>query len=550
MTTLLDRARLEIKLGEYGVAPATALTQPDWLPRVQEYRRAAGSRMYPLCVEEISTKIPTAEYHVSRKVDGEFTVFVYHDGECFSVNPGGTVRVGLPWQTEAAQLLADAGINSVMIAGELYVHIEDRRPRVHDVTTVARQPQNADDLDRLRFAVFDVLMIDDQTPDGSFADTWQRIEEVFSGGDRIHPVEAKMAADAGEIRKLYDTWVEDEGAEGIVVRSDSGGVFKVKPKHNLDAVIIGFTESVDDRQGLLHDLLLAVMRHDGTLQVLTRVGGGFSDQQRRELLSDLKDIVVESEYAEVNSDHVAYQMVQPQLVAEISCLDLISENTRGGSISRMVLNYAQADTGRYEPVRRLPLATVISPQFVRLREDKSAHPDDVRIDQVSERVEVPLADRDARRMQLPASELLRREVYTKASKGETMVRKFVAWKTNKEEDSEDYPAYVLHYTDFSPNRKAPLARDVRVSSSLEQIHTLLDEMVADNIKKGWELHSSHAPNRPVQAPSNPESVDDDSDTSGQPNGVATRKAAKKKSTAKKAPSKKSTRKKTTKKKAT
>ena len=33
-----------------------------------------------------------------------------------------------------------------------------------------------------------------------------------------------------------------------------------------------------------------------------------------------------------------------------------------------------------------------------------------------------------------------------------MVRKFVLWKTNKEQ-SEDYPAFVVHFTDFSPNRK-------------------------------------------------------------------------------------------------
>ena len=42
---------------------------------------------------------------------------------------------------------------------------------------------------------------------------------------------------------------------------------------------------------------------------------------------------------------------------------------------------------------------------------------------------VVLVDRDAKQMTLPHSELLRREVYTKAAKGETMVRKFVTWKT-------------------------------------------------------------------------------------------------------------------------
>ena len=97
MTSLLDKARVEIKLGDYGVAPATALADGGLLPRVQEYRRQASSRMIPLDADDIRKKIPKADYYVSRKVDGEFTVLVYRDGECLTLNPGGTVRIGLPW---------------------------------------------------------------------------------------------------------------------------------------------------------------------------------------------------------------------------------------------------------------------------------------------------------------------------------------------------------------------------------------------------------------------------------------------------------------------
>jgi hypothetical protein len=507
MNALLDRSRVEIKLGDYGVAAATALSDSGLLPRVQEYRRLAGSRMIPLEPDEIEKRIPKANYFVSRKMDGEFTVLIYRDGKCLTLNPGGTVRTGMPWQDEAAKTLAKAGLKSAIIAGELYVSCEGRRPRVHDVTTVARQPQGAEDLKRLRFAVFDILAVDEVvTTQRPYAETWSQIEKIFGKGTTIHPVETKQAADAGEIRKLFGDWVEGSGDEGIVVRSDTAGLFKIKPRHNLDAVVVGFTESVDDRRGMLHDLLVAVKRHDETFQILTRVGGGFSDDVRREMLSDLKDMVVHSDYAEVNSDHVAYQMVRPDWVVEISCLDLISETTRGGPVNRMVLNFSGVNGhSKYEPVRRLPLAAVISPQFVRQREDKSAHRQDVRIEQVSQRVEVSLTERDARQMTLPKSQLLRRDVYKKIAKGETMVRKFVTWQTNKAAESDEYPAFVLHYTDFSPNRKDPLEREVRVSSSLAQINALFTEFVAENIKKGWDLHSSQtfevaAPAETIVAP--------------------------------------------------
>ncbi len=478
----IDKSNVEIKLGDYAVAAATSLSNPALLPSVQEYRRRTGSLMRSLSRDDIREKTPAAEYHVSRKIDGEFTVLVYQDGEVFTLNPGGAVRLGLPWEVEAAELLENAGVKQAQIAGELYVQCDDRRSRVHDVISIARQPESTDDLERLRFAAFDILSLDDE-PLESFAKTWQEIERIFGEGSLVHPVDATFVNSVDDVEKLFETWVEKEGAEGIVVRSDSAGMFKIKPKHTLDVVVIGFAESVGDREGLLHDLLLGVMREDGTVQVLSRVGGGFSTEQRRDLLCDLKDIVVESEFAEVNADSVAYQMVRPEWVIEISCLDLVSQNTRGGTINRMVLDF----DGQYRVVRPLPLATVISPQFIRRREDKQPRPEDVGMEQVTRIVEVPLADRSARQMSLPPSEIIRREVYTKEAKGETMVRKFVAWRTNKETESDEYPAYVLHYTDFSPNRKAPLAREVRVSSSEQQILQLLDGMKEANIKKGWEL---------------------------------------------------------------
>ena len=486
---LIDKARMELKLGSYAVGSATMLADPGILPQVQEYRRRIGGQMIPLDRPSIRERIPAATYHVSRKVDGEFTVLVYRDDEVFAINPGGTIRMGMPWQEEARKQLRLAGYSHAMIVGEMYVENSERRPRVHDVTALVRQPQSAADLERLRFAVFDVISLDGTIASDHYPETWSTIQKVFGDGTLTHPVEAKFLSSSSEVEQQFVEWVEQQDAEGLVARSDEAGMFKIKPRHTLDAVVVGFTESTDDRQGMLHDLLLAVMRPDGTFHVLSRVGGGFSEDLRRQMLSDLKDRIVDSEYAEVNSDHVAYQMVRPEWVIEISCLDIISQNTRGGTVNRMVLDFNDGAKPGYHVVRRLPLATVISPQFVRLREDKKAHPADARIAQISDRVEVPQIDADAREFALPKTSVLRREVFTKQLKGETMIRKFVLLKTNKEAISDEYPAYVLHYTDFSPNRKDALAREVLISNSVEQIESLYVALKDENIKKGWTLHS-------------------------------------------------------------
>ncbi len=489
---LLEPGLIGIKLGSYGVGAGTSIKDPKIVPTVQNYKRQIASRMFPLGRRDIDRKVADAEYFVSRKIDGEFTVCVYRDGQLYSVNPGGTVRTGMPWQKEALDVLKTANIQSALIAGELHKVIDDdRRCRVHDVVSSARQPKSEDDLQRLHFAVFDLISIDGETVDQPYEQTWSKIEELFSGGDKIKPVETVKVKGRKQVQRKFDQWVDHEKAEGIVVRSDVAGNFKIKPLHTLDALVLGFTESTDDREGMMHDLLLGVVREDGAIQVMCRVGGGFSDEDRREMLSDLKDMVVESEYAEVNSDHVAYQMVSPKWVVEINCLDIISQNTRGGPINRMVLNWNK-ENNAYEVVRRLPLVSVISPQFVRVREDKSFNKDDVRIAQITNVVPVQKVEVNATELQLAKSSIMKREVYTKTLKGKLMVRKFLMWKTNKENEGSEYPSYVVHFTDYSPGRKVPMDREVRISNSEEQINELFEQLKKENIKKGWSIYEAEA----------------------------------------------------------
>jgi len=482
---MLENARLETKLGGYATAAAAELKDQSIYQRTQEYRRLTSARMVALGKDDIRQKLPEGEYHVSRKIDGEFTILVFDGKDAATVNPGGTVRVGLPFIAEAAALLGKAGVKRALIAGELYVVRPDgKRARVHDVSRVARQPESEADLKSLHFAVFDLLELDGVPVSGKFADTWKRICKIFEKGSSVRPVEAFFTKRLEDIEAKFEAWVETDGGEGLVVRSDTAGAFKIKPRHTIDAAVVGFTEGVDDRKGMLHDMLVALMRDDGMFHLFARVGGGFTEDHRRAFLSDLRDLGAESEYAEINPDHVAYEMVRPEWVVEVSCLDFISQTTRGGSIDRMVLNWDRKQN-KYESIRRLPMVSAISPQFIRRREDKLIKPADLRIQQVADLVEVKMIDSNARALTLPQSQILKREVYTKVLKGQTMVRKLLMWKTNKDGEGSTFPAYVIHFTDFSPNRKTSLERDMRVSSSREQIEQLYLNLTTEYIVKGW-----------------------------------------------------------------
>jgi hypothetical protein len=237
---------------------------------------------------------------------------------------------------------------------------------------------------------------------------------------------------------------------------------------------------------MLHSLLLAVIRDDGSYQIISRVGGGFSDDQRVDILKKLNPQVVESEYAEVNSDRVAYQMIKPGLVVEISCLDIISRTSHGSTIDRMIIEW---DEGKkhWEGIRRLPLCSIISPQFLRIRDDKQATQEDVKMSQLSDITEIPELQRVADDLVLPTSKVIERIVATKVLREATMVRKLLLWKTNKEEASRDHPAYVLHLSNYSPNRKEPLQHEIRVSSSKKQIKMLFADWKKKYIVGGWEI---------------------------------------------------------------
>ena len=141
--TLLDPASVNIVLGEYGTSHARHLADPNLLPTVQEYRRLVGSRMRPLARDELKKRLPAGEYHVSKKIDGEFAVLIIDGDEALLLNPGGTVRVGLPFIGEAAKALRAKGLTRAMVAGEFYVARTDgKRARVHDVGTVAATPES------------------------------------------------------------------------------------------------------------------------------------------------------------------------------------------------------------------------------------------------------------------------------------------------------------------------------------------------------------------------------------------------------------------------
>lgn len=467
---------------DYCTGKATDLNDPSLQAKALDYKRKLSGAMRALPGSEIGKLHASKGWFVTRKYDGEFCL-VFFDGEnIVALHPSGTVRTGLPCLNEAAEKLKKAKAKSCVFAAEYFLPDATANVRsLEQVLGVLRSPSSKADMERISLAVFDVVELDGK-PVKEVGKVFGSIEKFFGKAKFVQPVEYREVQKTESIMELYVDWVVGQGAEGIVVRHDRAGMYKIKAKHTLDAAIIGFSEATEHRKGMLHDLLVAVVRPDGTYQELTRVGGGFTDDERKKLVTELRKRIVPSDYVAVNNDYVAYEMIKPGPVIEMSCLDLIAERSRGGPVNRMVLEW---NGKKYTAQSRMPLVSVISPQFIRLRDDKEAGVEETSISQVTDLAPVKDADVSADTSRLTPSKLLEREVYTKIMKENLMVRKLMLWKTNKEESSE-FPPFVVYLTDFSPNRKTPLERDIKVASTEKSARKLFEQMAAKYFVGGWE----------------------------------------------------------------
>ncbi|MFN0277675.1 MAG: hypothetical protein ACKVRN_03635, partial [Pyrinomonadaceae bacterium] len=115
-----DKKKFTCKFG-YCIGKVGDLADPSLHIKAQEYKRKISGLMRALSAEDIY-RLPKARgLIVSRKYDGEMAMVFFDGKNIISVNPGGTVRVGLPCFDEAEKLLKKAKVKSCILGAEFYV---------------------------------------------------------------------------------------------------------------------------------------------------------------------------------------------------------------------------------------------------------------------------------------------------------------------------------------------------------------------------------------------------------------------------------------------
>jgi len=443
-----------------------------------EYKKRLGRSFYSMNSQEIRGRISGENFYVSKKIDGHLQLLVFNGEESFMIGRNGTVRTDLPCLEEAKSLLAEKKVSSIIAGAELYMQKEGERSRVYDVIAALSDEEMTD---TLGLAVFDILEINGQSlKTADYGVIFRKLTEIFPKTGLAHVVETEFVKSKSDVEYYFNKWVEEEGGEGLVVRCDMPFMYKIKPKHTFDAIVIGYVEGINDRKGKVKSLLFAFMREPGIYHVVGKVGNNLSEEERKDFFEILSQKHAASSYIETDNEGVAFHIVPPEMVIEVGCNDVMTENTYGNAL---VNNVVKFDKGKYSLYSTVPGVRFIHPMFERIRDDKSNTPEDIRFSQLTDLVY--LGDEEITTGQLPESEVLSKEVYKKEAKDKVMVQKFVVWKTNKETVNPRYPGYVMHYTNFSSKRKDPLQKDIRISNSESQIREITDQFIKSNVKKGW-----------------------------------------------------------------
>lgn len=456
-------------MGSLTVTPAGSFSDPDLKPLLDGYRQVVAQRYTPCSVMDLPRLLADPPFFVSRKMDGELWFLVSDGGSMTLVAANGRIATG------DVSLLKSVTIpEGTVLAGELHAERAGGRERVGDVRTGL-----AGDATELQFSAFDVIRHEGVT--------WrechypQRLEILRSllsevGAVRALPV-GEVSSDAEVVSAFNE--VANAGGEGIIVRCSDGRALKVKPEITVDCVVLGFTtrETVGDASEL-RSVLIGLAVDAETFVPLGTVSGFDASVDVAVLLDLLMPLVKESEFRRAASTGQLYRMVRPEVIVECKVMDLQAEDARGRAIRQPELTFTE-DIWRVNG--QVVAATAVNATVTRLRDDKGNVIEGARWAQIEDVVASPAAVAAH-----SASQVIRRRVWTKETKGKVDVRKLVVWRTNKETIDPTYPAYVVHWTDYSAGRKTPLTREVRPAPTVAAADALADALILDNIKKGWQ----------------------------------------------------------------
>lgn len=442
----------------------------------KKYKSTVAAKYRPLKPEEIIS-ITSGKNFVSKKIDGElWMAHIDEEGATLFSKGGRFIREGEI--IESLKGCLPNNVKNLILAGELYVK-KDSRERVGDVAKAI----SAKDFKNLYFVIFDLVKIEGKLLPLIYEKRLEEIQSIFKQSRKnIEVVETKEISDKNAVKDFYEKSVKRENAEGIIIRTASEITYKVKPIVSIDALVVGFTNKVNET-GKVRSVLLGLKRKDDSVQLIGACGN-FLGSLREDLYKKFVPIECESKFRHSSSDGNLYRFVRPEIVLEIKSTEIQSEDSNANSIKRMVLDFKN---NIWQPLAPTQCISLIHPVIIRERYDKLSDKTDVRISQIESFLDSKQMEEKIKQIDLPKSEVIERKVWTKEGKSGISIRKIITLKTSKSEIWEGWPEWIVFYSDYSSGRKSPLDKKLKTAQSREEANKIANNLIEANIKKGWVI---------------------------------------------------------------
>ena len=365
----------------------------------------------------------------------------------------------------------------IIFVGELFDSSKERERNGDVIVGLSSKDQSSN----LALALFDIAK--QENTSHSFSGKYEKIKKLF-GDDYTKPIFAlsQQELELSEIQKFFDDCLQND-SEGIILRNDAN-ITKVKKQESIDAVILGYTLEVD--QKTLRSVSFGSFKNNNEIIFIGSSGNFDSSINQSDLLSQLQKLNIECDYIQIASNGTAYQFVKPEIVISVDFYDTQIEKSDQQPIKKPIFSISNDSLrciGKNQSMSFL--ASTISA----VRSDKEANKDQCGLSQLTR---ITGLDEDYFGLSLDLENLAKSEItkiqtFVKESKKGKAIRKFMLWKTNKEQTGV-FPPYVFYYLDYSEGRKDPIKRDLNPFDDEKKALDFFNLAIEENVKKGWEEH--------------------------------------------------------------
>ena len=330
------------------------------------YKHNVASKYLPVRGDQIGTRVFEMEkYYLSTKIDGHLC-FIYKEGNNISIlNHNNKPFDRTELNKELESILKD---QEGLFVGEIHLHHENKRTRSYDLTK-----EISNDKSDIRIAIFDILRLKDKEFQSNDWNNKKNIlSEIFPKSGIIFYLDEVELSSRKDIEVEFQKRAIDLNLEGVVVRGESGPVFKIKQYLSFDLVVLGYVNGHANDFSLLKEILIGVMIDKNKFLSVGIVVNGFTVSDRETLSVDFEKIKVESDSIQVSNSKLPFTMIEPKYIVEIESTDIITSNS-DGFIKRPLLIF----NNNFLLDKYSNSISLTTPVFKKFRQDKKVNEKDV-----------------------------------------------------------------------------------------------------------------------------------------------------------------------------